>query len=141
MSTTNNVCCLCGDIGFPDKLFRCNKCCNRLQHSYCSNYYDDSASVANVSCDWCLHEERGGSNTTAPATNSGKKQISSSTKRSSTSTSSGKDHEYNSSGEKIKKNDKESTTTSATDQKGKNSGSPSPRTPGRRYKFLKDVLC
>ncbi|KAI3983062.1 hypothetical protein MKX01_035343 [Papaver californicum] len=140
MSTANSVCCLCGDIGFPDKLFRCNKCCDRLQHSYCSNYYDDSASVANVSCDWCLHEERGGSSTTtttATATNSGKKQISSSTKRSSSS-SSGKDHEYNSSGEKIKKNDKEST---ATDQKGKNSGSPSPRTSGRRYKFLKDVLC
>ncbi|RZC68186.1 hypothetical protein C5167_031444 [Papaver somniferum] len=137
MSTTNNVCCLCGDIGFPDKLFRCNKCCNRLQHSYCSNYYDDSASVVNVSCDWCLHEERG-SITTAAAATSGKKQISSSGKRSSSS-SSGKDHEYNSSGEKIKKNDKESTTS--TDQKGKNSGSPSPRTAGRRYKFLKDVLC
>ncbi|RZC82008.1 hypothetical protein C5167_044576 [Papaver somniferum] len=138
MSATNNVCCLCGDIGFPDKLFRCNKCCNRLQHSYCTNYYDDSSSVANVSCDWCLHEERG-SITTATAATSGKKQISSSGKRSSSS-SSGKDHEYNSSGEKIKKNDKESTTS--TDQsKGKNSGSPSPRTAGRRYKFLKDVLC
>ncbi|KAI3967056.1 hypothetical protein MKW92_032869 [Papaver armeniacum] len=139
MSATNNVCCLCGDIGFPDKLFRCNKCCNRLQHSYCSNYYDDSASVANVSCDWCLHEERGSMTTTTAAATSGKKQISSSGKRSSSS-SSGRDHEYNSSGEKIKKNDKESTST--TDQnKGKNSGAPSPRTAGRRYKFLKDVLC
>ncbi|MCL7023233.1 hypothetical protein MKW94_018912 [Papaver nudicaule] len=141
MSTTN-VCCLCGDIGFPDKLFRCNKCCNRLQHSYCSNYYDDSTSAANVSCDWCLHEER--SSTTAATSTSGKKQISSA-KRSSPS--SGKDRrEYNSSGEKIKQNDnrdqrhhKESTTS--TDQKGKNGGIPSPRTAARRYKFLKDVIC
>lgn len=28
------VCSMCGDVGFPDKLFRCNKCCNRFQHSY-----------------------------------------------------------------------------------------------------------
>ncbi|KAI3837131.1 hypothetical protein MKW92_004155 [Papaver armeniacum] len=140
MSATNNVCCLCGDIGF---LINSSAATNAVTafniRNYCSNYYDDSASVANVSCDWCLHEERGSMTTTTAAATSGKKQISSSGKRSSSS-SSGRDHEYNSSGEKIKKNDKESTST--TDQnKGKNSGAPSPRTAGRRYKFLKDVLC
>lgn len=29
-----SVCCMCGDVGFSDKLFRCNKCRYRLQHSY-----------------------------------------------------------------------------------------------------------
>ena len=28
------VCSMCGDVGFPEKLFRCNKCRNRFQHSY-----------------------------------------------------------------------------------------------------------
>ena len=28
------VCCMCGDVGFPDKLFRCAKCHHRFQHSY-----------------------------------------------------------------------------------------------------------
>jgi hypothetical protein len=27
------VCCMCGDVGFRDKLFRCNKCGHRFQHS------------------------------------------------------------------------------------------------------------
>lgn len=30
------VCCMCGDVGFLDKLFRCNKCNHRFQHSYVS---------------------------------------------------------------------------------------------------------
>ncbi|KAI3842683.1 hypothetical protein MKX03_027347 [Papaver bracteatum] len=126
--STPYVCCLCGDIGFPDKLFRCSKFCNRLQHSYCSNYYDNLASVANRSCDWCLHEERGG---TATAT-SAKKQISSA-KRS-----------LDNSDEKIIQNDEDKRhhqESTISDQKGKTSGFPSPRTANRRYKFLKDVLC
>ncbi|RVW97071.1 hypothetical protein CK203_030045 [Vitis vinifera] len=31
---TATVCCMCGDVGFSDKLFRCHKCRNRFQHSY-----------------------------------------------------------------------------------------------------------
>lgn len=34
MVDVQTVCCMCGDVGFPDKLFRCNKCRNRFQHSY-----------------------------------------------------------------------------------------------------------
>ena len=28
------VCSMCGDVGFPDKLFRCARCRRRYQHSY-----------------------------------------------------------------------------------------------------------
>ena len=28
------VCSMCGDVGFPDKLFRCARCRRRFQHSY-----------------------------------------------------------------------------------------------------------
>lgn len=34
MVDVEKVCCMCGDIGFPDKLFHCNNCRNRFQHSY-----------------------------------------------------------------------------------------------------------
>jgi len=34
MVDLQTVCCMCGDVGFPDKLFRCNKCRHRFQHSY-----------------------------------------------------------------------------------------------------------
>ncbi|KAG0534842.1 hypothetical protein BDA96_04G314600 [Sorghum bicolor] len=50
------VCSMCGDVGFPDKLFRCARCRRRFQHSYCTNYYGDAAPAeagAGV-CDWCL---------------------------------------------------------------------------------------
>lgn len=30
---TATVCSMCGDIGFPDKLFRCARCRYRFQHS------------------------------------------------------------------------------------------------------------
>ncbi|KAF0922094.1 hypothetical protein E2562_024666 [Oryza meyeriana var. granulata] len=52
------VCSMCGDVGFPDKLFRCARCRRRFQHSYCTNYYGDGAPAeagAGV-CDWCLSD-------------------------------------------------------------------------------------
>ncbi|KAG2652818.1 uncharacterized protein LOC120654182 [Panicum virgatum] len=55
------VCSMCGDVGFPDKLFRCARCRLRYQHSYCTNYYGDTAPAeagAGV-CDWCLSDEVG----------------------------------------------------------------------------------
>ncbi|XP_047079834.1 uncharacterized protein LOC124690499 [Lolium rigidum] len=57
MSST--VCSMCGDVGFPDKLFRCARCRCRSQHSYCTNYYGDAApSEAGAGvCDWCLSNE------------------------------------------------------------------------------------
>jgi hypothetical protein len=30
------VCSMCGDVGFPEKLFRCARCRHRFQHSYVS---------------------------------------------------------------------------------------------------------
>lgn len=124
MSSTE--CCMCGDIGFPDKLFRCNNCLNRFQHSYCSNYYSESSEPIEV-CDWCQSEQRssrhGGSSKKAVARNG----LIISAKRSECS------------GERIKQREE------GSDQKGKNpsprSGAPSPRTATRRYKLLKDVMC
>ncbi|CAI8612571.1 unnamed protein product [Vicia faba] len=117
------VCCMCGDVGFPDKLFRCNKCRNRFQHSYCSNYYGEQAEIEQ--CDWCRSEEKNSKHTTS---NSKKPvpEIATTTNRS----------EY--SGEKIMKQH-DHREESGSD-KGK-SPSPSPRTATRRYKLLKDVMC
>ncbi|KAF5180084.1 zinc ion-binding protein [Thalictrum thalictroides] len=118
------VCCLCGDIGFPDKLFRCNKCSNRFQHSYCSNYYEESSSTAGL-CDWCLSKERSGKHVVSSKRQSIGKETGLATNRS----------EY--SNEKIKQNEREENA-----EKGKNtSGTPSPRPASRRYKSLKDVMC
>ncbi|KAJ8900391.1 hypothetical protein K2173_025031 [Erythroxylum novogranatense] len=124
------VCCMCGDVGFSDKLFHCNKCRNRFQHSYCSNYYGEFSDPIEL-CDWCQSEER--SNYNAEHGHSWKKSVggqdSGVTSRS----------EY-SSGDKIKQQvDREESSN----DKGKNNpGSvPSPRTATRRYKLLKDVMC
>ncbi|PPS08125.1 hypothetical protein GOBAR_AA12515 [Gossypium barbadense] len=57
MVDRQTVCCMCGDVGFFDKLFRCNKCRYRFQHSYCSNYYSEFAEPIEL-CDWCRNEER-----------------------------------------------------------------------------------
>ncbi|KAK2413865.1 hypothetical protein P8452_59421 [Trifolium repens] len=114
------VCCMCGDVGFPDKLFRCNKCRHRFQHSYCSNYYGELAEIEQ--CDWCQSEEKNSrhtvSNSKKPVT-----EIVATTNRPD--------------GERImKQHDREEGGS----EKGK-SPSPSPRTATRRYKLLKDVMC
>ncbi|KAF8412976.1 hypothetical protein HHK36_000948 [Tetracentron sinense] len=121
MVDLQTVCCMCGDVGFPEKLFRCTKCCNRFQHSYCSNYYSESERIE--LCDWCQSEERsarhGGSSKKSAGIDSGI------TNRS----------EY--SGDKVKQNEREENA-----EKGKNTSSaPSPRPSTRRYKLLKDVMC
>lgn len=46
-------CCMCGDLGFQERLFRCLRCHHRFQHIYCSKLYSDQLEP-NV-CDWCLH--------------------------------------------------------------------------------------
>ncbi|XP_058113419.1 uncharacterized protein LOC131256561 [Magnolia sinica] len=50
------VCGLCGDIGFRTALFPCKRCGFRLQHSYCSRKYPN-IDIKSWCCDWCLHEE------------------------------------------------------------------------------------
>ncbi|KAL4383544.1 hypothetical protein GQ457_15G016760 [Hibiscus cannabinus] len=129
MVDLQTVCCLCGDVGFPDKLFRCNKCHRRFQHSYCSNYYSEFAEAIEV-CDWCQSEER-------------KSRQGSCSKKSSAGNGSEiivKRSEY--SGDKIKQQNRDETSGTG-DHKGKSSGSgtPSPRPTTRRYKLLKDVMC
>uniref|UniRef100_A0A2P2J8H2 PHD-type zinc finger plants domain-containing protein n=1 Tax=Rhizophora mucronata TaxID=61149 RepID=A0A2P2J8H2_RHIMU len=135
MVDLQTVCCMCGDVGFPDKLFRCNKCDHRFQHSYCSSYYSEFSEPIEL-CDWCRSEERNN----ARHGNSSKKSVAAGQDIGVTSRS-----EY--SGDKIKQNDhhhhhRDDSGGSATEKGNKNpSGVPSPRPTTRRYKLLKDVMC
>ncbi|KAL8495538.1 hypothetical protein ACS0TY_019608 [Phlomoides rotata] len=114
MMDVQTVCCMCGDVGFPDKLFHCSKCRNRSQHSYCSNYYSEHAEPIEV-CDWCQCEEK----------NSSKHKSAHAT--------------YSAGGEKVKQqHHREEGGSSAEKAAGK---APSPRPSTRRYKLLKDVMC
>nr|XP_023882049.1 uncharacterized protein LOC111994407 [Quercus suber] len=123
MVDTQTVCCMCGDVGFSDKLFRCNKCRHRFQHSYCSNYYSEFAEPIEL-CDWCQSEER-------------TIKQGSSSKKSAASIDTGITSRSEYSGDKIKQqHDREAENA----EKGK-SPTPSPRTATRRYKLLKDVMC
>ncbi|KAI4338797.1 hypothetical protein MLD38_023808 [Melastoma candidum] len=125
------VCCMCGDIGFPNKLFRCTCCRSRHQHSYCSNYYSESSEPVEQ-CDWCQSEAR----------SNPKHGIGSSRKSTSGTVDGGMKSEYTG-GERVKQNEREDAGDNQ--QGGKNPGSgggaPSPRTATRRYKLLKDVMC
>ncbi|XP_010278431.1 PREDICTED: uncharacterized protein LOC104612634 [Nelumbo nucifera] len=51
-----DICSLCGDVGFRDALVLCRKCGFRLQHTYCSRLYPE-IDTEKWSCEWCLHEE------------------------------------------------------------------------------------
>ncbi|WVZ85870.1 hypothetical protein U9M48_032730 [Paspalum notatum var. saurae] len=46
------VCCMCGDHGLTEELFRCRGCRARLQHTYCSDLYPRAAAYRR--CNWCL---------------------------------------------------------------------------------------
>ncbi|KAL1548654.1 zinc ion-binding protein [Salvia divinorum] len=117
MVDLQTVCCMCGDVGFPDKLFRCSKCRNRFQHSYCSNYYSEYAEPIEI-CDWCQCEERNLSS-------------SSSSSRHGNSTRNNKHANEARSSDKIKHQRSEDAARKT----------PSPRPSARRYKLLKDVMC
>ncbi|GLT60232.1 hypothetical protein SLA2020_330060 [Shorea laevis] len=127
MVDLQTVCCMCGDVGFSDKLFRCNKCRHRVQHSYCSNYYSEFGEPIKL-CDWCQSEERNAKNgSSSKKLLAGNGNVTGITNRS----------EY--SGDKIKQQDRD--VSAATEKQGKNIGPPSPRPTTRRYKLLKDVMC
>ncbi|CAN8280247.1 unnamed protein product [Cochlearia groenlandica] len=129
------VCCMCGDVGFFDKLFHCSKCLNRFQHSYCSSYYKEEGDPIKI-CDWCQCEakNRTGTKHGLNGTGSSKKSYRSG---------------YSSSHQVKQQEINQSNTTSSSsnvnsptvDNKGKTSTVPSPRTATRRYKLLKDVMC
>ncbi|KMT00003.1 hypothetical protein BVRB_1g018390 [Beta vulgaris subsp. vulgaris] len=163
MADQDRVCCMCGDIGFADKLFQCPGCRFRFQHLYCSNYYSgnrelssSSSSSSSSICDWCRSEGRNSSTKTG------------SFKRSSSSSSMEHNNHRNlhisseyTSGERIKQHqhqDHLNTSTTTTNNNNSvavssgergtsknnnnNSGVPSPRPSAhRRYKLLKDVMC
>lgn len=51
-------CCMCGDVGFQESLFRCHSCHHRFQHIYCSRLYCDQLALNGINvCDWCLDLE------------------------------------------------------------------------------------
>ncbi|CAA6666800.1 unnamed protein product [Spirodela intermedia] len=134
MVDLNTVCCMCGDVGFPDKLFRCARCFSRFQHSYCSNYYEDTSEAVGF-CDWCRSDER----------KSSRKQKGAQTKKSSV----GKDqaaltgYQADHPGDEKAKQDGGSYREDGGSARGKSTSGagPSTRPSGRRYKLLKDVLC
>ncbi|KAL2536560.1 hypothetical protein Fot_17951 [Forsythia ovata] len=118
------VCCMCGDVGFSDKLFRCSKCRHRFQHLYCSNYYSELSEPIQV-CDWCQSEEKNS------------KHVGSSSSRKSMQVNNNDSRTTAHSGNKVKQHGEE-----GSEKAGKNpSGTPSPRPTTRRYKLLKDVMC
>ncbi|XP_010264329.1 PREDICTED: uncharacterized protein LOC104602367 [Nelumbo nucifera] len=124
MVDLQTVCCMCGDVGFSDKLFRCTRCQYRFQHSYCSNYYSELSETPEL-CDWCQSEERSA------------KHRGSNSKKFAGNDSSGAPNRSQYSGDKIKQHDRDDSS-----DKGRGTGSnPSPRPTTRRYKLLKDVMC
>ncbi|XP_039142345.1 uncharacterized protein LOC120279477 [Dioscorea cayenensis subsp. rotundata] len=139
MESINTVCCMCGDVGFQDKLFQCMRCHYRSQHSYCSNYYDDIQSATSSICDWCLSEQRN-----ACATNTSKTTT---TTHLMISKKQHAQHDHKdvgrseySSMDKIKQT---SDREEVANRQGKSTttGASSSKPSGRRYKLLKDVLC
>ncbi|XP_010544598.1 PREDICTED: uncharacterized protein LOC104817209 isoform X5 [Tarenaya hassleriana] len=120
MVDLETVCCMCGDVGFPDKIFRCSKCHNRYQHSYCSSYYSEQGEQVEV-CDWCESE--------AKRKNGGKHGNGGggSSKRSYRS-------EY-SSADSIKQQVRQGNLTPPPADKAKIGGVPSPRTTTRRWRW------
>ncbi|KAJ0797767.1 putative chromatin regulator PHD family [Helianthus annuus] len=128
MVDVERVCCMCGDVGFPDKIFRCIKCQHRFQHSYCSNYYNESSDPPEF-CDWCQTE----------VTRTGKPGGSS--KKTSSKTETGVSNRSEYSGPKIKQQDREEGSEKNKPWSSTGTGAPSPKTSTRRYKLLKDVMC
>ncbi|KAG7652766.1 hypothetical protein ISN44_As01g001060 [Arabidopsis suecica] len=128
------VCCMCGDVGFSDKLFSCGRCRCRFQHSYCSNYYGQFAEPTEI-CDWCRSDDRKLSNVARHGGSSSKKPSSSVKYENDFSNRS----EY-SPGHRIKHNNNRHDQV-AKGVAGDGGGVTSPKTATRRYKLLKDVMC
>ncbi|XP_023632887.1 uncharacterized protein LOC17897769 isoform X2 [Capsella rubella] len=128
------VCCMCGDVGFSDKLFRCGHCRSRFQHS---NYYSELAEATEI-CDWCRSDDRklgkvaihGGSSSSISLNNYENDDDNQYfTNRSEYSSGGGIKHSNN-------RHDQVAKSVV-----GAGGGAPSPRTATRRYKLLKDVMC
>uniref|UniRef100_A0A0E0CPB7 PHD-type zinc finger plants domain-containing protein n=1 Tax=Oryza meridionalis TaxID=40149 RepID=A0A0E0CPB7_9ORYZ len=122
MASGGTVCSMCGDVGFPDKLFRCARCRRRFQHSYCTNYYGDGAPVeagAGV-CDWCLSDAAIVAGKKGPSLEGNEETFS---------------REY-------RGRNKQAASTGGGEQEGGGGGRRVSKAGAvRRYKLLKDVLC
>uniref|UniRef100_A0A7N0ZR60 PHD-type zinc finger plants domain-containing protein n=1 Tax=Kalanchoe fedtschenkoi TaxID=63787 RepID=A0A7N0ZR60_KALFE len=131
------VCCMCGDVGFADKLFRCSRCTTRLQHSYCSNYCSSSQASTQIDiCDWCRYEERTSTST------SSKPQAAASHAVSRRTTEHRHRHlQANNRGEQSSRDRVMKQRDHHEESKKQAGGVPSPRTATKRYKLLKDVMC
>ncbi|XP_071696423.1 uncharacterized protein [Rutidosis leptorrhynchoides] len=125
MVDVERVCCMCGDVGFRDKIFRCINCHYRFQHAYCSNYYSESSEPPKL-CDWCQTE------VTRTTKDGG------STKKLKGEAGISNRSEY--SGEKIKQHGRDQENSEKV-KSSSSTGAPSPKTSTRRYKLLKDVMC
>ncbi|XP_052151543.1 uncharacterized protein LOC127769922 [Oryza glaberrima] len=128
MAGAGTVCSMCGDVGFPDKLFQCARCRYRFQHSYCTNYYGDAAPAPAGAdmCDWCLSDVAGKARYSSAA---GKQQGAGSQESSTTTSSSSAGRGGGG---------KPGAGAGAGEQE---SGRRGTKAAGRRYKLLKDVLC
>ncbi|KAL8252794.1 hypothetical protein R6Q59_036487 [Mikania micrantha] len=62
---TTAECCMCGDYGLSQQLFRCKICKSRFQHKYCSNQYPKAESYK--SCNWCLTQKHESGKSTSPS--------------------------------------------------------------------------
>ncbi|KAG2573802.1 uncharacterized protein LOC120642704 [Panicum virgatum] len=134
------VCSMCGDVGFPEKLFRCARCRHRFQHSYCTNYYGDGApaSAGSDTCDWCLGDVAAGKARWSPSPSpsaAGKQHAAGSQESSSTTSSSGGSGRG---GKQAGSGDHQHQQAEAA---GRRATTTTTRVAGRRYKLLKDVLC
>ncbi|XP_039114619.1 heavy metal-associated isoprenylated plant protein 36-like isoform X2 [Dioscorea cayenensis subsp. rotundata] len=56
-SPASVVCCMCGDQGMPQELFRCKTCLIRSQHN---DLYPKTETYK--TCNWCIREEASKSN-------------------------------------------------------------------------------
>ncbi|CAN6235841.1 unnamed protein product [Urochloa humidicola] len=139
MAGTATVCSMCGDVGFPEKLFRCARCRHRFQHSYCTNYYGDGAPAlaGSDTCDWCLSDVSAGKARWSSSSSSaaGKQHATGSQESSSTTSSGGGSGR----GGKQASGDHHHQQQQQAEAAGRRATAT--RAAGRRYKLLKDVLC
>ncbi|KAJ0961994.1 hypothetical protein J5N97_029822 [Dioscorea zingiberensis] len=133
MESMSTVCCMCGDVGFQDRLFQCMRCHYRSQHWYCTNYYHEDQSTTSGVCDWCLSEQRAvaGSRHASQSHFSKKQQAEKEATHGARSEYSSMDKIKQAGGEREEAGNRGKSTAGASSSK------PS----GRRYKLLKDVLC
>ncbi|KAK9910918.1 hypothetical protein M0R45_034852 [Rubus argutus] len=135
-----SVCCMCGDVGFPDKLFRCNKCRNRFQHSY--GFRIAATTIVNtrsqLNCAIGAEVKRRAQQGTAAAVLRRNRQLLREARA-------GRNIPGTRSSNTIIINNviKRWVVVERRRPRVRNHGSPvpSPRTATRRYKLLKDVMC